>query len=458
MPQDAQAYRALASNEDYQWLVDAVARNAQTANNQLRLNVVSNNVQPANDNQGREVIKLDGVLTSTKVKLLVARHLIAQAAGIEDHGGYEDLRAEFHHMMKTSLAKVDSKKETDMVLPSTPLGEFFDGVDVPRLAQLLAISVADVHKHIKSYEEKQPEIGERGSRLLSKKWTRQMYMDIARWTIIDAKEEGFKKISLVLPFIEGATHLSQILEGRFKSKEVLMPSLNDAIREAVGESGIEVQVGVSLDAPTATFFKDGIEEIVKLIKGPIFINLRALTTAIWSAYEPDLFKPGAVGEKYAADIWGKNIFKSAPPEVLSWVEETVVKAGKAGQGRVYLVSENALDADMFRLARHSGATGVVLEANDNDLMGAAILQTGQVSARYGVGYDAAMFTGLKTQRNADLGGISLDAGMLSMTIKRDGNGMPLPMNLQSNAIIHLNGLRPVIKSIEIVNVLQLLGQ
>jgi hypothetical protein len=58
----------------------------------------------------------------------------------------------------------------------------------------------------------------------------------------------------------------------------------------------------------------------------------------------------------------------------------------------------------------------------------------------------------------DLGGINFDSGMLSMTIKRDGKGMPLPVNQQPETLINLSGLTPVIINIqESVNVAQMLG-
>ncbi len=61
-------------------------------------------------------------------------------------------------------------------------------------------------------------------------------------------------------------------------------------------------------------------------------------------------------------------------------------------------------------------------------------------------------------REEDLGGINFDAGMLNMTIKRDGKGMPLPVNQQPGALINIPGLRPVIINIqESVNVPQMFG-
>ena len=49
------------------------------------------------------------------------------------------------------------------------------------------------------------------------------------------------------------------------------------------------------------------------------------------------------------------------------------------------------------------------------------------------------------------GGIDLDAGLLNMKIKRDGEGMPLPMPMQDPSFMNIEGLSPTILEISPVN-------
>lgn len=46
-----------------------------------------------------------------------------------------------------------------------------------------------------------------------------------------------------------------------------------------------------------------------------------------------------------------------------------------------------------------------------------------------------------------LGGINLDPAMLDMQIKRDGNGVPLPISQQDSAMMNIQGFSPIINSI-----------
>ena len=69
----------------------------------------------------------------------------------------------------------------------------------------------------------------------------------------------------------------------------------------------------------------------------------------------------------------------------------------------------------------------------------------------------------KTDRSAelgrkDLGGIDLNAANLNLQIKRDGAGVPLPINQQDLENINIEGLFPVIRSIEPVTTLPILSE
>ena len=56
-----------------------------------------------------------------------------------------------------------------------------------------------------------------------------------------------------------------------------------------------------------------------------------------------------------------------------------------------------------------------------------------------------------------LGGIALDAKMLDLQIKRDGNGVPLPISQQPLDKINIQGFVPQIISIQPINLSELLG-
>lgn len=72
--------------------------------------------------------------------------------------------------------------------------------------------------------------------------------------------------------------------------------------------------------------------------------------------------------------------------------------------------------------------------------------------------DRAMQTTPEIARNTkDLGGIALDAKMLDLQIKRDGNGVPLPISQQPLDKINIQGFVPQIISIQPVNLPAFLG-
>ncbi len=47
----------------------------------------------------------------------------------------------------------------------------------------------------------------------------------------------------------------------------------------------------------------------------------------------------------------------------------------------------------------------------------------------------------------EVGGINLDPSLLDLQIKRDGQGIPLPMSQQDPALMNIQGFIPVINSI-----------
>lgn len=62
------------------------------------------------------------------------------------------------------------------------------------------------------------------------------------------------------------------------------------------------------------------------------------------------------------------------------------------------------------------------------------------------------------QEAKDLGGIDFNSANLNLQIKRDGKGVPLPINQQNLANIHLEGLIPVVEKIFPASKTQLLSQ
>jgi HEAT repeat protein len=84
----------------------------------------------------------------------------------------------------------------------------------------------------------------------------------------------------------------------------------------------------------------------------------------------------------------------------------------------------------------------------------ALIKLGVSEAGIRDGFDPAKDNAALSQ---DPGGISLDAKMLDLQIKRDGNGVPLPISQQSLGNINIQGFVPQIISIQPVNLLALLG-
>jgi sugar phosphate isomerase/epimerase len=73
-------------------------------------------------------------------------------------------------------------------------------------------------------------------------------------------------------------------------------------------------------------------------------------------------------------------------------------------------------------------------------------------------YDRAMLQTPKIAPEANpLGGITLNSGMLDLQIKRDGNGVPLPISQQPLDKINIRGFVPVIIDIRTVNLPELFG-
>ena len=73
--------------------------------------------------------------------------------------------------------------------------------------------------------------------------------------------------------------------------------------------------------------------------------------------------------------------------------------------------------------------------------------------------DAPLNTTHLTNANPlDPGGIDMSMLSLDLQIKRDGKGVPLPINLQNLSNIHINGLRPtIVKDYLITNIYEFLG-
>ena len=60
--------------------------------------------------------------------------------------------------------------------------------------------------------------------------------------------------------------------------------------------------------------------------------------------------------------------------------------------------------------------------------------------------------------SSPIGGIDLNPALMDLQIKRDGNGVPLPFNLQPAEIMNIEGLLPVIINVTpVLNVPLLLG-
>jgi hypothetical protein len=84
--------------------------------------------------------------------------------------------------------------------------------------------------------------------------------------------------------------------------------------------------------------------------------------------------------------------------------------------------------------------GVVGEKQNNMRLAIEILR--------GLSSEAAMKPGEVQQANAENGGIDLNATNMNMQIKRDGNGVPLPVAQQDLENINISGFVPEILSIQ----------
>ena len=116
------------------------------------------------------------------------------------------------------------------------------------------------------------------------------------------------------------------------------------------------------------------------------------------------------------------------------------------------VGEDSADA-----AKAVGLTGSVLFSN-NDLskfLGDKAMKGGRVST---ISQEKDMGHGAKIGGQAEVGGINLNPALLDLQIKRDGNGVPLPLPMQPIESMHIEGFIPVIINITpVTNLLMLLG-
>ena len=64
---------------------------------------------------------------------------------------------------------------------------------------------------------------------------------------------------------------------------------------------------------------------------------------------------------------------------------------------------------------------------------------------------------LVSKNKANIGGINLDPAMLDLQIKRNGNGVPLPIGEQDFSMMHIQGFLPIIINVAPVSLPALLG-
>jgi len=94
----------------------------------------------------------------------------------------------------------------------------------------------------------------------------------------------------------------------------------------------------------------------------------------------------------------------------------------------------------------------------NDQGEVEIVNITNSSIRVDVNDQAMLLTVTESKSSPEHGGINLDAGLLDLQIKRDENGVPLPMPKQSLETINIDGFVPVIINITpVTNMLFLIG-
>ncbi|HLF17784.1 MAG TPA: hypothetical protein VI749_02705 [Candidatus Omnitrophota bacterium] len=124
--------------------------------------------------------------------------------------------------------------------------------------------------------------------------------------------------------------------------------------------------------------------------------------------------------------------------------DTVVIGAIEAEKRMWTARRTIRTLDDLK-TDHKGAFAVGLASLFNNNQQARIIRAG----------DAAMVG----EEKENVGGIDLAPGFLDLQIKRDGNGVPLPVNMQDLPAIQIDGLYPVIINITpVTNLPLLLGE
>ena len=130
------------------------------------------------------------------------------------------------------------------------------------------------------------------------------------------------------------------------------------------------------------------------------------------------------------------------------VEDQII-TGKTGDLKKQMTRYNKLSNELYDLGDVRGSYHYVLFSGQSDngafkdfrFSRPGLYKVGRLS-------DAAMTTYVKANASDELGGISLNAGMLDLQIKRDGSGMPLAVSQQSLDILNIQGFEAQIIGIK----------
>lgn len=344
-----------------------------------------------------------------------------------------------------------------------PLHEFLPNPEEPdyatkiqTIAQRLNINAEEVENRIKALHETNPMLGSRGVRVailnpsvlrMQAKAMVQAYVNLVQRGI-DAK------LKIMVP------NVAKVEEFRY-AKDIITKTANE-IFEAQGlpEDKRHIEIGTMIEVPSAAleadkiakeadFFSFGTNDLTQFTLGmsrddaaksflPPYLNL-----GIFEADPTQKLDSGAVLKLIQIAVQlGRQIKPLLNIGICGEHGGEPSSIDKLVRAGLNYVSASPLRLPIARLA--SAQTAVQMEKESK----AKEAQSNEVKAPAG---DKAMM--------ADpVGGIDLSTAYRNLQIKRDANGIPLPMPMQPVEMINIEGLAPVILNITpVMNVPLLLG-
>jgi len=360
---------------------------------------------------------------------------------------------------------------------------------INNLSKKLDISVEEVHKRIEKYHEANPAIAKRGSRVFFLD-SAPLYIAIARAVIESAKAKQYREVDLLLPFVSNAKEVEVIRDGYFDKiqHEELVPDLKEAIEDIRGS--VDVQLGAIIESGAGVATAGDIANTLMKSASPgrmvkIVVNARRLTENTFAMFEEDA--KGLILPTYLEmGIFDQNIFEKTPPEAQQLMVEAIDAITKIGKERVKVsVITNPLDTDTMALSLLAGA-GITVPKGKEDVLAPLVAANAVVTKARDWAMVASLDSknkdirpwdegerplegeidqfvtdaitqgkalglpniGQEASRNGETpktkGGIDLNPAFLDWQIKRDENGVALPVWQQPIDQLNIGGIIPII--------------